>query len=178
MSRLRTFIDQCNQQLYHSQGLNILWPRSNGFLFVRLNHYSSTPNMLTWFLSDSWRSNTMWACKFISRKGYSYWFVIAVISIVNCLLHHWIIALFRVTYIQQVLYRSTLARSLTPFRSTLSARMPWSQSGSITMTASPHSLHPILRFYLYSFNDCLIVTWYLSCQCDWKFSSQSLWMGK
>ncbi|CAG7847974.1 SubName: Full=Putative uncharacterized protein {ECO:0000313/EMBL:EGN94093.1} [Serendipita indica DSM 11827] len=39
MSRLRTFIDQCNEQLYHSQGLNILWPRSNGFLFLEIEYY-------------------------------------------------------------------------------------------------------------------------------------------
>lgn len=39
MSRLRTFIDQCNEQLYHSQGLNILWPRQNGFLFLEIEYY-------------------------------------------------------------------------------------------------------------------------------------------
>lgn len=36
MRRLRRYIDACNEQLYNPQGLNILWPRSVGFLFVRL----------------------------------------------------------------------------------------------------------------------------------------------
>ncbi|KAG8834376.1 hypothetical protein FRC17_009051 [Serendipita sp. 399] len=40
IGRLRTFIDQCNEQLYHSQGLNILWPRSNGFLFLEIEYYA------------------------------------------------------------------------------------------------------------------------------------------
>lgn len=39
MSRLRSFIEQCNQQLYHSQGLNILWPRPSGFLFMEIEYY-------------------------------------------------------------------------------------------------------------------------------------------
>ena len=45
MRRLRTFIDQCNQQLYHSQGLNILWPQPSGFLFVSID-VSEHPSVL------------------------------------------------------------------------------------------------------------------------------------
>ena len=36
MRRLKRYIDACNEQLYNPQGLNILWPRAVGFLFVRL----------------------------------------------------------------------------------------------------------------------------------------------
>ncbi|KAG9055036.1 hypothetical protein FS842_003331 [Serendipita sp. 407] len=56
--RLKTFIDQCNEQLYHSQGLNILWPRSNGFLFLEIEYYvsgllrvlavSTNPSLVIW----------------------------------------------------------------------------------------------------------------------------------
>jgi hypothetical protein len=47
MKRLQRLIDDLNRQLFNLAGLNMLWPRKVGFLFVSRRRPFERPDILT-----------------------------------------------------------------------------------------------------------------------------------